>query len=99
MLLAGFRRNRNRQRPSLLRFLLQRRDKGRRNIPTKYLIITKIMIISRRYLLSRGFDQGASLHGGGEISPLMLTDCGLDLVELGHSERREHFGETDHAVA
>ncbi|CCV12167.1 triose-phosphate isomerase [Mesorhizobium sp. STM 4661] len=34
----------------------------------------------------------------GEISPLMLTDCGLDLVELGHSERREHFGETDHAV-
>lgn len=34
----------------------------------------------------------------GEISPLMLADCGLDLVELGHSERREHFGETDHAV-
>ncbi|MBX3569479.1 MAG: triose-phosphate isomerase [Rhizobiaceae bacterium] len=34
----------------------------------------------------------------GEISPLMLKDCGLDLIELGHSERREHFGETDHAV-
>jgi triosephosphate isomerase len=34
----------------------------------------------------------------GEISPLMLTDCGLDLVELGHSERREHFGETDRTV-
>jgi triosephosphate isomerase len=34
----------------------------------------------------------------GEISPVMLTDCGLDLVELGHSERREHFGETDKAV-
>ncbi|RWN65235.1 MAG: triose-phosphate isomerase [Mesorhizobium sp.] len=34
----------------------------------------------------------------GEISPVMLTDCGLDLVELGHSERREHFGETDNAV-
>jgi len=34
----------------------------------------------------------------GEISPLMLTDCGLDLVELGHSERREHFGETDETV-
>ncbi|TIX37479.1 MAG: triose-phosphate isomerase, partial [Mesorhizobium sp.] len=30
--------------------------------------------------------------------PVMLTDCGLDLVELGHSERREHFGETDNAV-
>lgn len=35
----------------------------------------------------------------GEISPVMLTDCGLDLVELGHSERREHFGETDETVA
>ena len=34
----------------------------------------------------------------GEISPLMLTDCGLDIVELGHSERREHFGETDETV-
>jgi triosephosphate isomerase len=34
----------------------------------------------------------------GEISPLMLVDCGLDLVELGHSERREHFGETDETV-
>jgi triosephosphate isomerase len=34
----------------------------------------------------------------GEISPLMLGDCGLDLVELGHSERREHFGETDRTV-
>lgn len=39
-------------------------------------------------------------HGAwtGEISPLMLVDCGMDLVELGHSERREHFGETDEAV-
>lgn len=34
----------------------------------------------------------------GEISPMMLKDCGLDLVELGHSERREHFGETDRTV-
>ncbi|ANK88665.1 MULTISPECIES: triose-phosphate isomerase [unclassified Rhizobium] len=34
----------------------------------------------------------------GEVSPLMLKDCRLDLVELGHSERREHFGETDETV-
>jgi L-erythrulose 1-phosphate isomerase len=34
----------------------------------------------------------------GEISPPMLTDCGLDIVELGHSERRTHFGETDATV-
>jgi triosephosphate isomerase len=40
-------------------------------------------------------DQGAWT---GEVSPLMLTDCNLDIVELGHSERREHFGETDETV-
>lgn len=34
----------------------------------------------------------------GEVSPLMLKDCNLDVVELGHSERREHFGETDRTV-
>ena len=34
----------------------------------------------------------------GEISAPMLVDCGLDLVELGHSERRAHFGETDETV-
>ncbi len=35
----------------------------------------------------------------GEISPLMIKDCGASLVELGHSERRMHFGETDETVA
>lgn len=34
----------------------------------------------------------------GEISPRMLVDCNLDVVELGHSERRAFFGETDEAV-
>src|SRR3990172_7030937 len=31
----------------------------------------------------------------GEISPLMVKDTGARLVELGHSERRTYFGETD----
>ena len=35
----------------------------------------------------------------GEISAPMLRDCDLDMVELGHSERREFFGETDETVA
>lgn len=34
----------------------------------------------------------------GEVSAPMLRDCGLDLVELGHSERRAHFGETNDTV-
>ncbi len=40
-------------------------------------------------------DQGAWT---GEVSPLMVKDCGADIVELGHSERREHFGETNDTV-
>lgn len=31
----------------------------------------------------------------GEISPLMLKEMNLDLVMIGHSERRHVFGETD----
>ncbi|WKY48362.1 triose-phosphate isomerase [Eubacteriaceae bacterium ES3] len=34
----------------------------------------------------------------GEISPIMLKEIGLDIVELGHSERRQYFNETDEAV-
>lgn len=34
----------------------------------------------------------------GEISPAMLTDCAIDIVEIGHSERRAHFGETNETV-
>jgi triosephosphate isomerase len=34
----------------------------------------------------------------GEISPLMLLDCGARWVILGHSERRAYNGETDAAI-
>ena len=34
----------------------------------------------------------------GEISPLMLLDCGARWVILGHSERRAANGETDAAI-
>src|SRR6187551_3582162 len=35
----------------------------------------------------------------GEISMRMAKDAGATLIEIGHSERREHFGETDRTVA
>ncbi len=35
----------------------------------------------------------------GEISPVQVKDCGGRLVEIGHAERRRHFGETDETVA
>ena len=35
----------------------------------------------------------------GEISPLMLQELEIDLVEIGHSERRQVFRETNEEVA
>ncbi|MFO1519463.1 MAG: triose-phosphate isomerase [bacterium] len=34
----------------------------------------------------------------GEVSALFLKDVGCEYVILGHSERREHFGETDELI-
>ena len=55
--------------------------------------------------------QGSNIHIGaenvhfaekgaytGEVSAKMLTACGVDYVIIGHSERRQYFGETDETV-
>ena len=34
----------------------------------------------------------------GEIAPAMLKDAGVEYVILGHSERREYFGETNEDI-
>jgi triosephosphate isomerase len=38
-------------------------------------------------------------QGTGEVSMRMVRDAGAVVVEMGHSERRKHFGETDESVA
>jgi triosephosphate isomerase len=42
---------------------------------------------------------GSEGAGTGEVSMRMVADAGATLVEMGHSERRESFGETDRTVA
>ncbi len=65
---------------------------------------TAVREVKRSLAATRTLVGAQNMHwadGGawtGEISPVMLRDCGLDLVELGHSERRQHFAETDDAV-
>ena len=34
----------------------------------------------------------------GEVSPPMLKDAGCEYIIIGHSERRQYFGETDATV-
>ena len=46
--------------------------------------------------------QNCSTAGGaltGEVSPALLAELGVGLVEIGHAERRRLFGETDAVVA
>lgn len=35
----------------------------------------------------------------GEVAPSMLAELGVRLVEIGHAERRRHFGENDAMIA
>lgn len=35
----------------------------------------------------------------GEVSPSLLAELGVELVEIGHAERRRHFGEDDAMIA
>ncbi len=54
---------------------------------------------SRLLLGAQNAHWGPEGAGTGEISMRMAKDAGARIVEMGHSERREHFGETDATVA
>jgi triosephosphate isomerase len=54
---------------------------------------------SRLSVYAQNMHQAAQGAFTGEISAAMLVDLGADGVLLGHSERRQYFGETDAALA
>lgn len=68
-------------------------------VPSIYLTYTKSILpnnISISAQNSFKVEKGAFT---GEISPAMLVDNGIPWVILGHSERRNVFGETDTLIA
>lgn len=55
--------------------------------------------ISNLKLAAQNCHQENSGAYTGEVSAPMLKSCGVDYVILGHSERREYFGEQDVLIA
>jgi triosephosphate isomerase (TIM) len=54
---------------------------------------------SRVQVYAQNMHQSDSGAFTGEVSPPMLSEVGVHGVVLGHSERREHFAESDKALA
>ncbi len=54
---------------------------------------------SRVQVFAQTMHQADSGAYTGEVAPAMLTELGVHGVILGHSERRQMFGETDKALA
>ena len=61
--------------------------------------VTKLLASTRVRVGAQNMQWAPAGAWTGEISAAMILDVGASLVELGHSERRAHFGETDETVA
>ena len=61
-------------------------------------------VVERRYgtavkVAAQNMHEEGSGAFTGEVSASMLGEIGVEAVVLGHSERRQYFGETDEALA
>ncbi len=61
-------------------------------------------VVERRYgtavkVAAQNMHEEGSGAFTGEVSAPMLAELDVEAVVLGHSERRQHFGETDEALA
>jgi triosephosphate isomerase len=68
-------------------------------------VFTTLASVAKALEGSKVFLAGQNMHSEpsgaytGEVAPPMLKDVGCTHVILGHSERRQYFGETDEGVA
>jgi len=67
--------------------------------PSIYLAYAKSVLPPNAKVAAQNCYKVAKGAFTGEISPAMIKDIGLEWVILGHSERRQIFGETDQLIA
>jgi len=67
--------------------------------PACYLEYTKGLVSSKIHTAGQNSYKVAKGAFTGDLSPQMLLDVGADWVILGHSERRNVFGEDDKLIA
>ena len=65
---------------------------------TDYAAVAEAIKGSNVHLGAQNVHFAASGAYTGELSADMLKECGVEYVVIGHSERRQYFGETDKTV-
>ncbi|XP_012257760.2 triosephosphate isomerase [Athalia rosae] len=68
-------------------------------VPALYLTYAKSILPSNVQVSAQNSYKVAKGAFTGEISPAMLVDSGIPWVILGHSERRNVFGESDELIS